>query len=74
MTVGIIAALEGGWKVNPKVMMTGMINPDGTIGPVGGHTGEGFGGPRGRGGALPHPGGQRIQYVQETQKKEIGGG
>ncbi len=26
----------GGWKVNPKVMMTGMINPDGTIGPVGG--------------------------------------
>ena len=35
MTVGIIAALEG-WSVRKDVMMTGMINPDGTIGPVGG--------------------------------------
>jgi len=35
MTVGIIAALMG-WEVNPRVMMTGMINPDGSIGPVGG--------------------------------------
>jgi len=35
MTVATIAALEG-WKINNDVMMTGMINPDGTIGPVGG--------------------------------------
>jgi len=35
MTVGMIAAMNN-WSLNPKVMMTGMINPDGTIGPVGG--------------------------------------
>ncbi len=35
MTVGVIAALLNK-TVNDKVAMTGMINPDGTIGPVGG--------------------------------------
>ena len=72
MTVGIIAALKG-WGVNSEVMMTGMINPDGTIGPVGGILEKA---------AAAHdagvklfliPRGQRIQYVQQTEKKEIGG-
>lgn len=35
MTVGAIAALNG-WKVRPDVLMTGTIEPDGSVGPVGG--------------------------------------
>ncbi|KAA0008420.1 MAG: hypothetical protein FE034_00910, partial [Thermoplasmata archaeon] len=34
MTVATIAALEG-WKLDNATMMTGMIDPDGSIGPVG---------------------------------------
>ncbi|WP_297475059.1 S16 family serine protease [Thermococcus sp.] len=72
MTVGIIAALEG-WKINPKVMMTGMINPDGTIGPVGGILEKASAAHEAGVKLFLIPEGQRIQYVQETQKKEIGG-
>lgn len=35
MTIAIASALKG-WEINYSVMMTGMINPDETIGPVGG--------------------------------------
>lgn len=35
MTVGAIAALMG-WKVDPRVAMTGTIQADGSVGPVGG--------------------------------------
>ena len=35
MTVGVLALLRGD-KVDKKVTMTGTINPDGTVGPVGG--------------------------------------
>ncbi|CAB3289240.1 Serine protease-like protein [Methanocaldococcus lauensis] len=35
MTIGIICALMN-WSINHNVMMTGTINPDGSIGPVGG--------------------------------------
>ncbi|HWG91154.1 MAG TPA: S16 family serine protease, partial [Candidatus Thermoplasmatota archaeon] len=35
MAVGAVAALKE-WRVNGSVMMTGTINPDGSIGPVGG--------------------------------------
>ncbi len=35
LTVGTIAAINK-WPLNPNVVMTGMINPDGSIGPVGG--------------------------------------
>jgi len=35
LTIATIAAIEGK-ELNPKVMITGTINPDGTIGPVGG--------------------------------------
>ncbi|ASJ06046.1 S16 family serine protease [Thermococcus pacificus] len=72
MTVGIIAALEG-WAVNPKVMMTGMINPDGTIGPVGGILEKASAAHDVGAELFLIPEGQRIQYVQETQKREIGG-
>jgi len=37
MTVAMVAALEN-WTVDPGVVMTGMINPDGSIGAVGGIT------------------------------------
>ncbi|WP_456421567.1 S16 family serine protease [Thermococcus sp.] len=72
MTVGIIAALEG-WKINPNVMMTGMINPDGSIGPVGGILEKASAAHQAGAKLFLIPEGQRIQYVQETQKKEIGG-
>ncbi|RLG34074.1 hypothetical protein DRN98_03020, partial [Methanosarcinales archaeon] len=35
MTVATIALLEN-WTINNKTVMTGMINPDGSIGPIGG--------------------------------------
>lgn len=35
MTIGIISALTG-WNIREDVLMTGTINPDGSIGPVGG--------------------------------------
>ena len=35
LTVGTIAALEG-WEVRPDVLMTGTIDADGSVGPVGG--------------------------------------
>lgn len=35
LAVGAIAALND-WEVRPDVLMTGTINPDGTVGPVGG--------------------------------------
>ncbi|AMQ18475.1 S16 family serine protease [Thermococcus peptonophilus] len=72
MTVGIIAALMG-WKVNPKVMMTGMINPDGTIGPVGGILEKASAAASVGAKLFLIPQGQRIQVIQETQQKSIGG-
>ena len=35
MTIGIISALTG-WDIRKDVLMTGTINPDGSVGPVGG--------------------------------------
>ncbi|MEF8847992.1 MAG: S16 family serine protease [Candidatus Thermoplasmatota archaeon] len=37
MTVATVSLLEN-WSMNKETMMTGMINPDGSIGPVGGIT------------------------------------
>ncbi|RLF80043.1 ATP-dependent protease, partial [Thermococci archaeon] len=71
MTVGIIAALEG-WKIRKDVMMTGMINPDGSIGPVGGIL-EKASAVHSVGAKLfLIPEGQRIQTVQKTEQKQIG--
>ncbi len=35
LTAATVAAIKG-WDVDPRVMMTGTVNPDGTVGPVGG--------------------------------------
>lgn len=72
MTVGIIAALEG-WKVRDDVMMTGMINPDGTIGPVGGILEKAAAAASVGAKLFLIPEGQRIQIVQENQQRNIGG-
>lgn len=37
MTAAVISLLEG-WNMDEKTVMTGMINPDGSIGPIGGIT------------------------------------
>ncbi len=37
MTIAVIALLEN-WTLDSKTVMTGMINPDGSIGPIGGIT------------------------------------
>lgn len=72
MTVGIIAALEG-WSVRSDVMMTGMINPDGTIGPVGGILEKASAAASVGAKLFLIPQGQRIQVVQETEERTIGG-
>lgn len=35
MTAAVVSLLEG-WQMDDKTVMTGMINPDGSIGPIGG--------------------------------------
>ncbi|MDN5321091.1 MAG: uncharacterized protein PWP49_1511 [Thermococcaceae archaeon] len=71
MTVGIIAALEG-WEVRKDVMMTGMINPDGSIGPVGGILEKASAAHSVGAKLFLIPEGQRIQVVQKTEQKQIG--
>ncbi|MBO8174206.1 MAG: ATP-dependent protease [Thermococcus sp.] len=71
MTVGIIAALKG-WKIRDDVMMTGMINPDGTIGPVGGILEKASAAHSVGAKLFLIPEGQRIQVVQKTEQKQIG--
>ncbi|RLF90216.1 ATP-dependent protease [Thermococci archaeon] len=71
MTVGIIAALMG-WELKSDVMMTGMINPDGSIGPVGGILEKASAAHQAGARIFLIPEGQRIQVVMETQRKQIG--
>ncbi|KPU63329.1 ATP-dependent protease [Thermococcus sp. EP1] len=71
MTVGIIAALKG-WKIREDVMMTGMINPDGSIGPVGGILEKASAAYNVGAKLFLIPEGQRIQIVETTEKKQIG--
>ncbi|MCD6189271.1 MAG: ATP-dependent protease [Thermococcus sp.] len=71
MTVGIIAALEG-WEIRKDVMMTGMINPDGSIGPVGGILEKASAAHSVGAKLFLIPEGQRIQIVQKTEQKQIG--
>jgi len=71
MTVATVAALKG-LEIRDDVYMTGMIFPDGFIGPVGGlkykleaaasHGGKIF--------LIPE--GQRITYVEETKVRRVG--
>ncbi|MBC7095318.1 S16 family serine protease [Thermococcus sp.] len=71
MTVGIIAALEG-WEVRKDVMMTGMLNPDGSIGPVGGILEKASAAYSVGSKLFLIPEGQRIQIIQTTEQKQIG--
>ncbi len=72
MTVATIAALEG-WNLDNKTMMTGMINPDGSIGPVGGikekiDAAHSVGARR-----FLIPKGQMIVYTRVTKTEKQGG-
>jgi len=72
MTVATIAALEG-WQLDNRTMMTGMIDPDGSIGPVGGipekiEAAYSVGATR-----FLYPKGQSIMYKTVTETKNIGG-
>nr|WP_048146626.1 S16 family serine protease [Pyrococcus abyssi]CCE70111.1 TPA: ATP-dependent proteinase La [Pyrococcus abyssi GE5] len=71
MTVGIIAAIMG-WEIRKDVMMTGMINPDGSIGPVGGILEKASAAHQAGAKIFLIPEGQRIQVVTETKSKQIG--
>ena len=72
MTVATIAALEG-WELNNDVMMTGMINPDGTIGPVGGIIEKLDASAELGIKKFLVPWGQTIITTQETIREETGG-
>lgn len=68
MTVGFLSLL-GGYRVNSSVAMTGMIYPDGTIGPVGGikekmeaAAREGFK-------LFLVPAGESIVFVEKTERR-----
>ena len=72
MTVATIAALEG-WKLDNRTMMTGMIDPDGSVGPVGGipekiDAANSVGAKR-----FLIPKGQEHMYQTVTETKNIGG-
>ncbi|AEC50948.1 ATP-dependent proteinase La [Pyrococcus sp. NA2] len=71
MTVGIIAAIMG-WEIRKDVMMTGMINPDGSIGPVGGILEKASAAHQAGAKIFLIPEGQRIQVVSETKSRQIG--
>jgi len=72
MTVATIAALEG-WELDNDVMMTGMINPDGTIGPVGGIVEKLDASAELGIKKFLVPWGQTIITTQETTREETGG-
>jgi len=72
MTIATIAALEG-WKLDDETMMTGMINPDGSIGPVGGikekiDAAHSVGARR-----FLIPKGQKFVYELQTKTINVGG-
>ncbi len=71
MTVGTIAALKG-LKLNPDVYMTGMIYPDGFIGPVGGLTYKLDAAAKHGGKIFLVPKGQTKVYVEEKEEKRLG--
>ena len=72
MTIATIAALEG-WQLDNRTMITGMIDPDGSIGPVGGipekiEAAYSVGATR-----FLFPKGQGVMYKTVTETKNIGG-
>ena len=71
MTAAMIAAL-GGFQINHNVMLTGMINPDGTIGPVGGIKEKLEASAKVGAKVFLVPVGQTIVYEQKIEYKKIG--
>ncbi|WP_202318384.1 S16 family serine protease [Archaeoglobus neptunius] len=71
MTVATVAALKG-LQIRNDVFMTGMIYPDGFIGPVGGlkYKLEAAAANGGKIFLIPH--GQRITYVEEQKVRRVG--
>ncbi len=67
MTVGFIAALTG-TPIDPEATMTGIINPDGTIGPVGGIPHKFMGSIEKGKKRLGFPVGQRMSMDFNTQQ------
>jgi len=72
MTTAAIALLEG-WNISDDVIMTGMINPDGSIGPVGGILEKGEAAAQAGAKFFLIPKGQGIVYQTMTETKKIGG-
>jgi uncharacterized protein len=71
MTVATIAALKD-LKIREDVFMTGMIYPDGFIGPVGGLTHKLEAAAENGGKIFLVPKGQLITYVEEQKVKRVG--
>ena len=71
MTVATIAALKG-LKIRKDVFMTGMIYPDGFIGPVGGLKYKLEAAAEHGGKIFLIPKGQRITYVEEKKVRRVG--
>ena len=71
MTAAMVAAL-GGFQINHSVMLTGMINPDGTIGPVGGIKEKLEASAKVGAKVFLVPVGQTMVYEQKIEYKKIG--
>ncbi|KAA0003392.1 MAG: hypothetical protein FE048_01670 [Thermoplasmata archaeon] len=72
MTIAAIALIKG-WETRDDVIMTGMINPDGSIGPVGGILEKGEAAANAGANYFLIPKGQGIVYQTITETKRIGG-
>ena len=71
MTVAILAALRGD-HLRKDVIATGMVNPDGTVGPVGGLLAKLEAAAKSGAKYFLIPEGQRYVYVTKIVKKQIG--
>jgi uncharacterized protein len=71
MTVGILASLRGD-HLRKDVIATGMVNPDGTVGPVGGLLAKLQAAARSGAKYFLIPAGQRYTYIIKVVKKQIG--
>lgn len=71
IAVALIAALLD-LEVDPKVMMTGTINPDGSIGPVGGILEKAEAAAKAGATLFLVPEGQLVVTQQQTRKEKIG--
>lgn len=68
MTVGFLASLTGA-TIKPNTTMTGTVNPDGTVGPVGGIPHKFSGAIAAGKTRLGYPIGQRYDYDMNTRKR-----